>query len=352
MISAGGDETGMSPVIGVALLFVIVVLLSVTAVVMMTSFTDQLSRPAPMFERGGHVQMALENGTIGNQSLVLVHEGGAKVPVDGLEVTIDTGNGTIQRPVSATGDLRDGSWTAGEKLSIPLNSSEVCTGSDSVDVAVTYSGRGTSYVLGRRTVPVERGGFTIENGSVVPISDYRANATVLGTGFTYGAGGPRIDIRLDVTIGGTAYDPWPGNVNNMGNPRSHTFTNQPAGAPISIAATGDKNGIYISPRTRNSSADNGWVYVLRDGDTPPNIAGFGDQESAASYVKPYLDGDGKISLADNQAIYLFELGNSQSGPAADYQDVVVLVSLRTRETTVGVRHVRTGETALVCPKNG
>lgn len=278
---------------------------------------------------------------------MLTHRGGQKRDVSKLEIILDGGSGSVRVSPSAGGDLSDGTWSAGEDLPIPVNHSEVCGGSDSLSVSLVHSGE-SSYVVGEQTVPIVEGGFTINDGSLVPTSEYTAEATVLGTGFTYGAGGPNIDIRLDVVIGNMSYDPWPGNINNNGNPRSHTFTNQPASASIMVAATADQNGIYIAPRTRWTNASNGWVYVLRDGDTPPNIGAFGEQNSAASIVAPYLDGSGDIDIADNQAIFLFELGNSQTGGAADFQDVVVLVSLETQQSTV-VEGDNSGDKVVECP---
>ena len=234
-------------------------------------------------------------------------------------------------------------------MELDIDASAICTGSDSLDVAVGYSTREQSYVPSSQTVPMANEGFTIEDGAVVPNSGCEAAMTVLGTGFTYGAWGPNIDVRLDVTVGNTSYDPWPGNVNNAGNPRSHTFTDQPASAGITVAATADYNGEYVSPRTRRSDDEDGWVSVLRDGDAPPNTAGFGDQDAATSYVGPYLDAAGDISLSDNEAIYLFELGNGQTGSSADFQDVVVLVSLRTERVTASVETTTTGEHVVVCP---
>jgi len=122
---------------------------------------------------------------------------------------------------------------------------------------------------------------------------------------------------------------------------------RPAVSTIAVGATAG-NGTHISERTRWSNETDGWVYVLRDGDTPPNIQGFGDQESAEDFVSPYLDESGNISLDENQAIYLFELGNSQTGSAADFQDVVVLVSLTT-EAETGVKRLESHESVMVCP---
>lgn len=309
---------------------------------------DRLKEPAPIFASdGGRVDVGVDNGTIDSQALVLTHRGGQQIDTSNLEIVLDAGSHTTRIQPGDSGDVDDGVWSAGEKMPIPLNHTNICNGSGQLDISLVHTS-GSSYVVSEKSIPMVKGGFTIQDGSLVPASEYTAEAKVLGAGFTYGAGGPNIDIRLDVVIGATTHDPWPGNINNNGNPRSHTFTNQPAGAAIKVAATADKNGIYISPRTRWSNASTGWVYVLRDGDTPPNLGAFGGQSSAASYVSPYLDANGKIDISDNQAIFLYELGNSQSGSAADFQDVVVLVSLQTQQTTV-VQQDSTGNRVVVCP---
>jgi len=343
------NDRGVSPVVGIALLLVIVAIMGAVVGVALLGFGSDLKEPAPIFSMGGkQLDLGVSNNAIDSQELVLKHRGGQPVQVASLKIALDDGSGKTWTTPSVSGDVADGVWSVGEKLRIPVNTSEVCDGSGKLDVQLVYKGQ-SSYVVGETTVPIAKGGFTIQDGSIVPATDYSATATVLGAGFTYGAGGPNIDIRLDVVIGNTSFDPWPGNINDNGNPRTHTFSDQPANAAIKVAATGDKNGIYIAPRTRWSNASNGWVYVLRDGDSPPNIGAFGNQNSASSYVAPYLDGNGKISLNDNQAIYLFELGNSKTGSAADFQDVVVLVSLQTQASTTATQTTTSGNTVVVCP---
>jgi len=335
-------------VIGVVLLVFIVLAFGVITGGIFLGVSDQLKEPAPIFASdGGSVELGVDNGTIDGQSLVLTHNGGQKVETSNIEIILDYGKSTSRIHPGTSGDVSDGVWSVGEEMPVPLDHTEICNGSGPLDISLVHTGQ-SSYVISEKSVPMVKGGFTIRDGSLVPASEYTAEAKVLGAGFTYGAGGPNIDIRLDVVIGESTLDPWPGNINNNGNPRSHTFTNQPAGAAIKVAATADKNGIYISPRTRWSNASTGWVYVLRDGDTPPNIGAFGDQDSATSYVSPYLDDNGKIDISDNQAIFLFELGNSQTGSAADFQDVVVLVSLQTQQTTM-IQKDSTGNRVVVCP---
>ena len=267
---------------------------------------------------------------------------------DRLEVVLRTGGRQVRKD-AAGGDLADGEWSGGEALVVPLETDEVCGDADELEVRLVYeSTSNREYVVGSKTVAIEREGFRLQDGTVIPEADYTADVELLGTGFTYGAGGPRIPVTVDVLVDGTTYEPWPGNVNDGGNPRSHTLSNQPANAGISVTVTGDPDGEYVGSRTRASTdTEDGWVYVLRDGDTPPNLEGFGDQDDAAAYVQPYLE-DGTLDLASNEAIFLFELGDSRSGAAADYQDAVVLVTLRTEAEETG--ESSPDEYVVVCPE--
>jgi hypothetical protein len=55
-----------------------------------------------------------------------------------------------------------------------------------------------------------------------------------------------------------------------------------------------------------------------------------DQNAVASYLADYIRDD-KIRLGDMEALFLFELGTTNMGStAADFQDLVVLVSLMKR----------------------
>ena len=70
------------------------------------------------------------------------------------------------------------------------------------------------------------------------------------------------------------------------------------------------------------------MQVLRDGDDVPGVAGYLGQTSVAEFVADYIGDDGKISLAGNQSIYLFELGSTNpSSSAFDMQDLVVLLNM-------------------------
>ncbi|MFB6104742.1 MAG: type IV pilin [Halobacteriaceae archaeon] len=339
----------ISPVVGILLMLAIVVALGAVTTVLLLDFGAVLSQPAPLYAQDSSVEVAVVNGSIANQTLVLDHRGGDAVAVDTLRIHIRSNGTTIVRSVPHTGDVSDGTWSPGETLPLALTTAQVCRGGDHLQIEVVYQGEDTSHIVSTEQVPIRYGGFTIRDGSLVPVTDYTATATVIGTGLTYGSPGPNIPIFLTVQIGGRTYTPWPGNVNNPNNPRTHTFTDQPAGAPIDVAATRAAYG-YLDSATRWSNGSTDWVRVLRDGERPPNIQGYGGQASIAGYVDPYVnDSTGRIEIAANQAIYLFELGTSPTGAAADYQDIVVLVSLQTQADTVRTVTTADGDTAVVCP---
>lgn len=342
------DGQAMSPIVGVVLMVAVVIAIVAVTGVLFLGFADEVTEPAPVFAQESSVAIDIANASITDQSLVLTHRGGDTVSIEALEVLLDTDATTVSTTPSAPGD-DDGDWSTGETLTVPLNTSTVCTGADTVALDLVYQTGDGSHIVGSRDIPVEYGGFTIRNGSVVPVSQYTATATVLGTGLTYGSPGPNIPIFLTFQIGATTAQPWSGNLNNPNNPRTHTFRNQPAGAPIRVAATRAAYG-YLDSKTRWSNASTHWVYVLRDGDTPPNIQGFGGQAGLTNYVDPFVnDTTGEIDVAANQAIYLFELGTTPTGPAADYQDIVVLVSLHTQAQTVDTYTTTDGRTGIVCP---
>ncbi len=70
------------------------------------------------------------------------------------------------------------------------------------------------------------------------------------------------------------------------------------------------------------------VVVLRNGDTVPAYIPYGNQAEIETFLADYIDIDGKVTIGESEAIYLFELGSTnQSSSAFDMQDLVVLVTM-------------------------
>ncbi|SFT52171.1 hypothetical protein SAMN02910340_01032 [Methanosarcina thermophila] len=90
----------------------------------------------------------------------------------------------------------------------------------------------------------------------------------------------------------------------------------------------------ITVDTSNNSSN---LMVLKNGDSVPNIPGFNNQVSIKDIVTDYIE-NGDIKLKENEVIYLFELGTEVSAedpddPAADFQDLVILVSINGVDTS-------------------
>lgn len=191
--------------------------------------------------------------------------------------------------------------------------------------------------------------FSINNGEVVPAGAFAMEVTVLGCAIGYSAHGGydskvtlQINVELpdgsmlDLEIFGPFDAPVDGNVNTGAPIRRLVLGMWDSASRVSLTARshqwdgdGNANSNWSKIGQTQNSSDNPLVWVLRDGDTPPGLPGFEDQASAEEFMAPYLDDEtGDMKLAENQAIYLFELGTtSTSSSGFDLQDAVVLVTL-------------------------
>lgn len=180
--------------------------------------------------------------------------------------------------------------------------------------------------------------FTISGASVTSNQPMHAKVTVVGSAIASGSTPCPVTARFNV--GSTKFspfgafdDPVGGNLNDNANPRSSVLPCViPAGAAITVDGhsflPGSPPSSYM---TVNSSSRGEQVKALRNGDSPPNTAGFQGQVSAKAMLENYLDANtGKVKLANNQIIYLFELGTTDTKSGAfDMQDLVVVIDLAT-----------------------
>ncbi len=205
--------------------------------------------------------------------------------------------------------------------------------------------------------PVE---FKVENGKVIPKEEYAASVTVIGGDLPFGywifwpiwleTYDAPITVKVKVGEGESIYPFGPspgsgdhelktkvdaGNVNDDHNPRTYVLPKDySAGTAISVTATSWSwsrpwGKDYQENLKANSIDDQDIVLALRDGDPVPNIPAFGNQLSAAEFIKDYINfNTQRISLEDNQVIYLFELASRDlTLSTADFQDLVLMVTL-------------------------
>ena len=163
--------------------------------------------------------------------------------------------------------------------------------------------------------------FTVNNNQLTLEDSANVTFEVLGGEITCGAGGVDIPVATNLYVDDNQQS-WETN-------SPLTLTNQPAGTTFdveSIAGDGsicDGAGLTVSTTDTNTPQ----VKVLLDGDPVPDITPFANQNSIEFFLQDYVE-DGKIKLADNEAIYLFELAETdQANSAFDLQDNVVLATV-------------------------
>ncbi|MBT3377663.1 MAG: hypothetical protein HN742_42235 [Lentisphaerae bacterium] len=185
--------------------------------------------------------------------------------------------------------------------------------------------------------------FEIEDGGTVPTEDYNVDVTVLGCAMSYG-GDYDMPITATVCIGDEFYTPWgnpdsvtQANLNDGRNPRTflcpETYA---AGTPVWIRSTcwykarsyydGSSDSHWVTYRDVDSSPATSRVHVLRNGDPVPDVEGYLNQADLSFFVRDYVQ-NGRIVLTENQTIYLFEYTSYLTSSSADFQDLVVLVTL-------------------------
>jgi fibro-slime domain-containing protein len=187
--------------------------------------------------------------------------------------------------------------------------------------------------------------FNISNCALKPQEEYAAMFTVLGAAINSGTYDRPVTVRL--SIGGQTVDPFgafdkpvASNVNKAGNPRKFVHSSVLAKDTIihvtgkswekkSSSYSGASESHWQTHHSFSTSTNTPQIKVLRDGDNVPSNAGFMGQLSAKQFVAEFVNtATNKMKLGKNQVIYLYELGvTNMSDPAADFQDLVILVTL-------------------------
>ncbi|WP_148415201.1 Ig-like domain-containing protein [Haloferax sp. KTX1] len=242
--------------------------------------------------------------------------GGTVAPVDGATaVTDESGRAsfTYTAPAGVTEIEHDTVTVALDGASGP---------GATVSIPLEVRGMGETYEVRNTTpsTPEPEDDFSIDDGEVVPSNAFTGEFELLGSAIRDGWG----DVPVSVTFVADRESHHPRDWNNVNDRRSHSFTlSGDDGDGLSIVATARG---YVRA---DSTVDHRQVAVLRDGDPVPAIRGYNGQDDVAEFVAPYISADGRtMSLADNQAIFLFELGTTDPrSNAFDMQDVVILVTL-------------------------
>ncbi|MEL4897656.1 hypothetical protein [Crocosphaera sp. Alani8] len=143
---------------------------------------------------------------------------------------------------------------------------------------------------------------------------------ILGGDVVCSSGGPEISVETSLFIDE--------NEQTWDTDSPLILTDQPAGTTFDVKSVSDgRPNCDLGMTVSTTDKDSPQVRVLVDGDEVPDITPFANQNTIDYFLRDYIE-NGKVKLADNEAIYLFELAvtNEQSS-AFDLQDNVVLATV-------------------------
>ena len=103
-----------------------------------------------------------------------------------------------------------------------------------------------------------------------------------------------------------------------------------ANQPINFAGRYNWDGAWSTLFKSTSAGDN--VVALVNGDTPPTTTPLYQQPTIEDFIKPYLDGAGRIKIGSMDVIYLMELTHTDKRDSGfDLQDLALLVTFKVVE---------------------
>lgn len=170
---------------------------------------------------------------------------------------------------------------------------------------------------------------TPSNGETVTIFEQsKMDIRVLGSEITCGVGGDPINTSAayELTLGQQISQSALSTVAPLG-----VQTNIPVAPGTELATDGaSTTGGSCSPNISVSSDSNSnRVLTLRNGDSIPDYTPYGNQLPISTITQGYIDTNQRVTIADNQVIFLFELGSGSPGDASyDFQDLVILATIK------------------------
>lgn len=220
-----------------------------------------------------------------------------------------------------------------------IESPEVCDDSNAASgdgcsstcvVEPNFTCTGNPSVCTSNPPPPASNPVTTTGGNVTVAKNCNTEFKVVCTDITYGEGGPKIPVKMNRAKNNSYFNNWMFNNKAV---KSGDLYSEAVGTSQSVTYKVKANAQYGSFNATYESNNTNQVKTLMNGSTVPPWQGFGGQKPVSACVAPYVNTQtGKIQLANNQAIFLFELGvNTAQNPnstAIDFQDLVVLLTAK------------------------
>ncbi len=155
----------------------------------------------------------------------------------------------------------------------------------------------------------------IEDGTVIVNDRVDVKFTALGSAFSNSY--DQVSMQYSMDGGSNFTDLWNGNY--IQNGWEFTVEDIDPGSEIVLNSMWYD---YYYRRYGSQKSNSSWTLVYRDGDQAPSFVPYSGQASAEEFMADYLSSTGEVTLGENDAIFLFELGHATK----DYQDAVMLVT--------------------------
>ncbi|MGB1696769.1 MAG: hypothetical protein ACPHK8_00030 [Thermoplasmatota archaeon] len=244
---------------------------------------------------------------------------GESVPLDRARLQVSIDGVAAEYPMTVyANEVRDGkTWRAGDHLCVVgrlpgclVNSGNTVSAQIVVHETLIWKG---SWLLNPWSID--------SSGTLVSHCAGPVFVDVLGTSITYGAGGPDIPVRVDLDSG-NGFEPLFGGDPVAGG-ESYNIAWSTLGTEFRLQGRADYLSFHASYA---SGIGDDHVLVLLDGDPVPDIPAYGNQAGIEDFLTSYIDvASGTVTLDPSQAILLFEFTSNLASPAADWQDLVVVV---------------------------
>jgi len=166
-------------------------------------------------------------------------------------------------------------------------------------------------------------------GSITLTSQVYVDVRPVGVGVTactQGADVDKIAAEARMSVNGSDYFQLFFGTNDDVDPGHSLYTKKLAkGTTINFGGRYVNNGEWTNFYTTRSS--NAQVIALADGDPIPTTFDLRSSGRLAEFLKPYVDGSGKVNIGPMSLLILAEYAKTDhASPCFDYQDMALLVS--------------------------
>ncbi|MGJ8635158.1 MAG: hypothetical protein ACSHX7_14675 [Luteolibacter sp.] len=161
-------------------------------------------------------------------------------------------------------------------------------------------------------------------GTIIPKKDLEMRVRVLGVAFQ--SGNTLLPVAAYWSYNNSSWDNFfYGTSEDVNSNDVKISVDVKQSDTIDFGARGSSgNGWYPFNNTKTESQ---YVTVLGNGSSAPSYAPAYNQSSVTSFLKPYIDSDGRINIGERDLIILWECYTASPGSQYfDMQDIVVLVS--------------------------